>query len=354
MSLEIRPIKQTDLTIQLDKERRTVSFDTYDMSVRQMVDMFESKLIDISPEYQRQFVWSPLRESQLIESIFLGIPIPPIFLATNTDGTWEVVDGVQRMSTILHFCGDENSLREIQKSKSLVLSGLEKLSTFNDIAFVDFPKSIQTGFTLRPVKITTLNDKSDLKVRFDLFERLNTGGVKLQPQEIRNCIYNGKFNNFLKECSKNEDFNKVVRVRSGNESNGTREEFALRFFAFYENYKHFDHSVVDFLNDFMQDNMKKDPRPSAVANFVQTFSFLREELPNGIIHGNRNSMTPVNLFEAISVGVATALKTGKGLKHGIIGQIMREEELRKFTTGATNSKRMVVGRIEYVRDRILE
>ncbi|MEN2671089.1 DUF262 domain-containing protein [Herbaspirillum huttiense] len=183
------------LQTQLETERRLVSFDSYDMTVRQIYDMFREGAVKVPPEYQRQFVWGTERESELIESIMLGIPVPSLFMATNSDSTWEIVDGVQRLSTIAHFMGEDTKILSLINRPSLLkISGLEKLSALNDISYVDLPKSIQLMFMTRPIRVTVLNDKSDLNVRFDLFERLNTGGVSLTNQEIRNCIFRGPFN----------------------------------------------------------------------------------------------------------------------------------------------------------------
>ena len=131
---------QTD---QLSREKRAVSSDAYDISVRQIIDMVSSDEINISPEYQRHFVWDEQRESELIESVFLGLPIPSLFMATNLDGSWEVVDGVQRISTALHFVGDDKSLEVIKKKIPLKLVGLKKPSSFNGFLFSDLPKSTQ-------------------------------------------------------------------------------------------------------------------------------------------------------------------------------------------------------------------
>lgn len=103
-------------TLQLEKERRTVSFDVYDFAVRQILDMIGSKDINVAPEYQRKFVWEDTRQSEFIESVFLGIPVPSIFMATNKDSTWEVVDGVQRLSTLIHFAGTEAVRKQVLQS----------------------------------------------------------------------------------------------------------------------------------------------------------------------------------------------------------------------------------------------
>lgn len=313
--------------------------------------MVESKNIDIAPDYQRQFVWDEGRQSAFVESVFLGIPIPSLFMATNQDATWELVDGVQRISTLINFSGTDEMRRVIGSKKPLKLHDLEKLATFNELTYSELPQSLQLAFQLRPVRVTTLNDKSDMKVRFDLFERLNTGGVRLQPQEIRNCIYRGKFNDLLKSLVQKANFRKVARVKESAQKNGTLEELALRFFAFGERYKKFDHSVVDFLNDYMGDYNDKSQPSEAVALFDATFKFLADELPKGIVRGS--SITPVNLYEAIAVGTALAFRKTSKPKKGVVRKLLASSELKKLTTGGTNSKTMVVGRIEFVRDRLI-
>lgn len=342
------------LSSQLQSERRSVSFDSYDLSARQLLEMFGSGEITIPPEYQRQFVWDVNRQSQLVESIFLGIPVPSLFMATNSDSTWEVVDGVQRLSTMAHFIGSEGLIRFIGRASALEVHGLEKLDGLNGSKFSDLPRTMQLMFETRPLRVTVLNDKSDKKVRFDLFERLNTGGVSLTPQEIRNCVFRGRYNDDVKRLASNADFNAVVTLKAGDEKNGTREEFVLRFFAFLNAYQNFDHSVIDFLNDFIEANADNHiPRVHAEI-FEQTFALLRTVLPQGIHRGNR-SLTPVNLYEAIAVGTALAIQqVGVGqVRIERVAGLLGNGDLRRFTVAGTNSRRMVVGRIELVRDQLV-
>ncbi|MEI8635130.1 DUF262 domain-containing protein [Vibrio sp. PP-XX7] len=166
---------------QLDNNRRTVSFDSYDITVKQIYDMVaEGKVIEIAPEYQRHFVWDEKRQSALIESIFLGIPVPSMFMATNKDSSWEVIDGLQRLSTLINFIGDNEELKNARTSyQKLKPTSLRKLEAMNGISFKELPSSIRMMFLTRPLRITVLNDRSDFSVRYDLFERLNTGGVTL-------------------------------------------------------------------------------------------------------------------------------------------------------------------------------
>ena len=334
------------LANQLTEERRRVDYDSYDISVQQLLSMVTQHQIDVAPTYQRRFRWDATRQSQLVESIFLGIPVPNLFMATNSNGTWEVVDGVQRLSTIVHFAGDDESRTAIDISAPLKIEGLVKLTEINNLTFGKLPPSVQTQFMLRPLKITTLSDKSDLKVRFDLFERLNTGGVKLTDQEIRGCIYRGQFNDFLERMAAMEDFKKVVVLRDSMEDDGTREEYVLRFFAFLHRYKTFEHSVVDFLNDYMAAATKSFDYVKGETVFLKTFSELLRAFPNGI--SRRTRLTPVNLFEAVAVGAAIALETRATLLRRHVKSWIGSEELKSMTTGGTNNKTMVTGRIQYV------
>lgn len=345
MSMNTKQVEK--LQAQLQKERRLVSFDNYDISVKQLIDMRQSGAIHVPPEYQRQFVWDAARESQLVESVFLGIPVPNVFMATNEDSTWEVVDGVQRLGTLAHFVGSNELLEQIGKDSPLVIEGLEKLSELNGKRFSELPGTLQLLFETRPLRATVLNDKSDSNVRFDLFERLNTGGVLLTNQEIRNCIFRGKLNDHLKKLSKQENFVRSIRLKPSDENNGTAEELVLRFFAYLECYQQFDHSVKDFLNGYMKERASKPLKSQSVALFNKAFDFISSTLPNGIVRGNR-AVTPTNLFEAVSVGCALAFKTGKTPSAQKLKSVCSGAELRKLTTGATNSRSMVSGRIELV------
>lgn len=337
---------------QLQEKRRLVSVDSYDLSVRQLIDMYSAGDIYIPKEYQRQFVWDEDRESKLIESIFLGIPVPNLFMATNVDATWEIVDGVQRLCTLIHYIGNDELLEAIGKKASLKIVGLEKVAALRETKFKQLPKSIQLGFYNRPLRVTVLNDKSDEDVRFDLFERLNTGGISLTAQEIRNCIFRGDYSESLKRLSVNSNFSACVKLKDSEQSNGTKEELVLRFFAFLDQYKEFDHSVKDFLNSYMKKHAKQGLGNSQNKLFDEVFAFIKKELPRGIARGNRN-LTPIILYEAIAVGTALAMRKNKRLRTGVLRQLVNDPKLKKLTTGATNSNKMVVGRIDYVAEALL-
>lgn len=339
------------LQSQLMEQKMKVDFNSYDLSVKELISMASDGLIDIAPDYQRQFRWDKERQSNLIESLFLGIPIPPIFVATNADGTWELIDGVQRVSSILCFAGTEESLTKINGNNVdvLKLTGLKKLTFFNEKRYSELPLDVQTKFKLTSIKITTLTDKSDKNVRFDLFERLNRGGVILSDQEIRSCVYRGRFNDFLKDLSTDPNFKNCVHISAKQETDGTREELVLRFFAYLYDFENFSHSVKDFLNNYMEKADKKFNYKKSEDIFRFVFATINRVLPNGISKGRKN--TPLNLYEAVAVGAALAYMNKGAINTSGIEDWIKDNDLIKYTTGATNSKPQVLGRINYCRTK---
>lgn len=342
-----------NLMDQLEKQRRQVDFDTYDILVQQLIAMVESGAIDVAPVYQRQFRWDNSKRAHLVESVFLGVPVPSLFMATNRDATWELVDGVQRLSTLIQYAGGEKARARLGLQTPLLVDGLDKLSELNGTTFFDLPESIRLQFLLRPIKVITLSDKSDLVVRFDLFERLNTGGVALTNQEIRACIYRGQFNEFLERLAKDADFRNVVRLTQRQEADGTREECVLRFFAFLHNYKLFVHSVVQFLNEYMRDAPASFQYEANEKCFRETFRQLTKVFPRGIVRGNGRKITPINLYGAVAVGAALVVSGKSKIVAKGVTTWVNSKALRALTTGATNNRATVVGRIEFCRDRFV-
>lgn len=348
----------SELSKQLSEQRRKVDFDTYDITVDELLRRLSERRIEVAPSYQRQFRWDEARQSRIVESLLLGIPIPPLFMATNSlddVGTgWEVVDGVQRLMSLAHF----TEIGSSSDSSRFALCDLEILRKFNNYSYMELPENIQRHLLDRSLKVIILNDKSDPKVRFDLFERLNTGGISLTPQELREAVYRGAFVEFLTRLSSTAEFKNSVNIGERKLDDGTPNEMVLRFFAFLDEYDNFDHSVIDFLNDYMQNaqDFTADELAKRERIFYETFGFISWLLPQGIRRGNRNQ-TPTNLYEAVAVGSALALQEAGANKlkshNDPKPDWINSEELTRLTTGATNSKRAVRERIHYVRDALL-
>lgn len=338
---------------EIREQRRTVGFDTYDITVKQLVDMVAEGQIHVAPAYQRHFVWDEVRQSNLIESIFLGIPIPSLFMATNEDSTWEVIDGLQRVTTLINYVRPtfRDGVLNISTSE-LIISGVEKIKSLRTLRFGDLPETLKLNFLTRPIRITVLNDLSDFQVRFDLFERLNTGGITLHEQEIRNCVFQGKFNDFIKDCASDRRLDQLVR-RTDRRARGNIEELVLKFFAYYENRSNFQHSVKEFLNNYMERKTKSFKNRDELEDiFDRTLHVMSEFLPNGVVRRERPNTTPLVLFEAVAVGVADAVREGRVINRQYLADILDNDELKKFTTGATNSNLKLIKRIEIVKEAI--
>ena len=342
-----------DISVQLSEQKRLVDFKSYDFSVKELISMVGDGIINISPDYQRKFRWEDDRQSLLIESIFLGIPVPSLFMATNNDSSWEVIDGLQRLSTLIRFAASQESgaRKKINKPEFLRLKGLEKLSAMNGMTFEELPYSLRLDFLLKPIKVTTLSDKSDPQVRFDLFQRLNTGGIKLSDQEIRNCVYKGGFNDFIKRLAKDERLHRLTKKAASADSNGTYEELVLRFFAYLYNRDLFVHNVKDFLNEFMKWASANYNEREYEQIFNRVFDEL-SALPHGIVKKVERKSSSTVFWEAITVGAAVALLNGADhLNLDGFYDWVADDQFNRLVTGATNSRQMIDSRIEYTSNK---
>ncbi|RJL05886.1 DUF262 domain-containing protein [Paracoccus aestuarii] len=165
-----------------------------DFSLSVMREMIQSGAVDVNPHYQRRDRWPRAKQSRLIESFILNVPVPPIFLSEHEFGSYSVIDGKQRLTAIDQYLGGEFGLE-----------GLESFPELNTLKFRDLPREIQNGLVMRPyLRVTTLLNQSDPELTYEVFLRLNTGGESLTAQEIRNVAYDGPFNAGLIEASTND------------------------------------------------------------------------------------------------------------------------------------------------------
>lgn len=226
---------------QIDKARMQVNTDSYPMSIGELINMYDDGELDIHPEFQRIYRWSDEQKSRLVESILLGIPLPSIFVAQRKDGIWDVVDGLQRISTILSFLGklkDENG----NVKKPLILQETKYLPDLQDKVWEDrhHPEKeidieIKRIFKREKIDIKIIKRESDNDTKFELFQRLNTGGSKLSDQEVRNCMllmHNKNAFFWLKELSKDLSFQTTLPISDKQAEESYDTELALRFFIY--------------------------------------------------------------------------------------------------------------------------
>jgi len=308
--------------------------------------MVEGAEIRVAPAYQRQFRWNESVQSALVESLLLGLPIPAIFVATNKDGTWDVVDGLQRIATILRFFGiDVPEAEKLQFSKNpLRLKEMSQLTRFAELTYEDLPMPIRLMLGKRYLRVQVLSDKSDHDVRFELFRRLNAGAVALTPQEIRSCVYQGPFLDLIDELSNIPEFESLLKLQKKNQNDGTTEEMVLKFYAYLEKMESFDGKVTRFLNRYMFDRMSDTKLKKDRELFIQTATFLSTVLGGKPFLRQGAPTTPLNQLEGVLAGIAMIFREGGSPKVPKPGW-ENDTQLVGFSKQGTNSRPMLKGRI---------
>lgn len=338
-------------------QQKTVDFDTREFTIEIMVNKYLKNLEEENnelfvPDYQREFVWDTTRQSRLIESIILGLPIPIIFVAENKDGRLEIVDGSQRIRTLSAFL-----------SGDLTLEGLDKLSLLNNLKFQDLSISRQRKINNTPIRMIVLSDKTSETVKNDLFDRINRGSDLLLNMEKRKGIYKGKFNDFIYDkCAKLELLKKLAPLSKVVEKRQEHEELILRFFALADNYPKYKtqyQGIGTYLDEYM--NAKNSTFTSEEADekytsLIKVLEFVNENFENGFSKKRNQGVSRV-FFEAISVGTFLALKEKPNLKanKSNIQNWIRDKEFKAITSGKykTHVPEKILQRINFVKDKLL-
>lgn len=214
----------------------------YDAPVRTLLDEIREKMLVVNPPFQRKSVWKKDRQSKLIESLLLNIPVPVLYFAEDEDGTRVVVDGQQRLRAIEEF---HSGLFKLQK--------LEMLSDLNGQRWTDLtPKQTRTILS-RTLRCVVVSANSPPTLRFEMFERLNTGVTPLNDQELRNCIYRGRLNDFLDDLATSQQWLQFIG-RSEPDQRMRHHELILRFFALNATLSDYRPPLKKILNDYMKEN----------------------------------------------------------------------------------------------------
>ena len=238
----------------LEAQNRLV-FQSSDLSLDSIASMVEEGAINIKPTYQRRDRWDIPRQSALIESFLLNIPVPPIFLAEDEYGKYSVIDGKQRITAIYNFI-----------YKGMKLEDLEKFKDLEGYTFKGLPAQLNNALKIRPyLRVITLLKQSDPDLKYEVFNRLNTGGIKLLPQEVRNAAYEGEFNQLLIKLSENPFLVKQFNIdteRDRLKSKIYKEmidiEYVLRFFTLRSKWNSFSGNMKNELDDFMKNHQNID------------------------------------------------------------------------------------------------
>jgi hypothetical protein len=240
------------LNDEIETKSREIKTDGYSMSIGEVISLYRDGDLDVHPEFQRIFRWSEGQKARLIESILLGIPIPTIFVSQRPDGVWDVIDGVQRLSTLLQFVGvyEDDEKKPVQAEPLQATEYLPSLVGYTwdgegDLVFSDVQRR---DFKRAKLDFRIIKKESDKDAKYDLFQRLNSG-TELSAQEARNCLLvmlNAPLYRWMLKSSASSDFAATVPLTSRKEDEGFRQELVLRFHL----YKDYDSGTGELSQEF--------------------------------------------------------------------------------------------------------
>ena len=288
------------------------------------------------PDFQRSFVWDKRKASRFIESLLLGLPVPGIFLATDEDQRLIVVDGQQRLKSLKFFCNGYFN----EDKRKFSLTGIE--SEFAGKTYDSLSPNEQRKLDdslLHAIIVRQDRPSDDKSSIYLIFERLNTGGMLLQPQEIRAAIYTGEFNDLLRSLNSNSHW----RDMFGKVHNRMKDqELILRFLAMYFNWEKYQSPLTKFLNTYMGSNRHLETRSEKELGlaFESTMETIHKHLgPNAFKPPQSNGRFTAAVFDSVAVGVAKRLERGdiqnaKALKSRY-DSLFENEDYREATFAGT-------------------
>ena len=342
---------------QILEEKKTVDFDTREFTieilVKKYLDDIEKEQNELFvPDYQREFVWDDIRQSRLIESITLGLPIPIIFVAENEEGRLEIVDGSQRIRTLAAFITNDLKLLE-----------LEKLTEMNGVHYDDLPTSRQRKIKNTAIRMIVLSETATEQVKNDLFERINRGSDLLRNMEKRKGIYRGPFTSFIyDECAKNPLMKELVPLAKTVDNRQEHEELILRFFALVDSFPKFKthkRGIGSVLDEYMEQMNKKFDRTEhnkKKIQFENMLIFVKKNFRHGFSKHYGQGVSRI-FFEALSVGVHLALQEDANLKVSEIdaGKWLKDQSFKALISGKykTHTPDKMESRIIYVKNKLL-
>lgn len=238
-----------DEQLEIEQSQRKIIWQAKDFSIREFLSMKREGELVLQPEYQRNFVATTQIASRLVESILMDVPIPVIYLAEEKDGSFSVIDGQQRLTSFISFVEGK-----FPNDTEFKLSGLKVLSELNRKSFSQLDKEQQTKIKTTTIHSIIIKKESNEDIKFEIFERLNTGATKLNEDEIRNTVYRGDYIKLLAELSKNETFHGLVR-KDNFKNRMIYRGMILRFLAVSEkSYLNYKSSMKQFCNKELRDN----------------------------------------------------------------------------------------------------
>ncbi len=345
------------LQAEIETAAADIHTDAYAMSIGEVANLYKDDELVIRPAFQRLFRWSTYQKSRLIESILLGIPIPSIFVSQRDDGVWEVVDGLQRLSTILEFMGElKDETGGLMTPSTLV--GTNYLPDLDGRTYEDGNKPLDSAqrivFKRSKLDIKIVKEAESAKTKYDLFDRLNSGGSGLSDQEFRNSLIvmtDPTFMDWLDSVRSSSDFQLSVAPSDKQSEEQYDLELVVRYLVllnrneetlsqFRDLRELLTSSILNYASDAAFD------RDGQAQRFQNTFALLNAAL-NGSAFRRYDADTDrflggfsVSAFEVISIGVASNLDTWQGVEASVlkdrVASVWAHSDFKRYGGGGIN------------------
>ena len=352
-------------------KERTVKTQNVEYDLDTLKKRIDNNTMKLDPEYQRNHRWNNETSSKLIESLILNIPIPTVYLSLDVDvddeieenevARYSVIDGQQRLTAIHKFMSNE-----------LVLSDLKLLEKLNGCKYSELPPFLIRRLDDRTVKCLRIDSTLDSQVKYDIFERLNSGSVQLNSQELRNAIYRGPFNNLIKELAQYEKYKSLIHIDKNREKGKTEPkiqkmedtEYILRFFSFDD----YNYREITKLKEFLSSQMEKLNKKSSEElenmrkNFIKVIDKIYDNFGDSafakykFINGDFKVTSRFNtsVYDALMVSVSINLRENilnlekKNIDN--FKNLFKEDEFQSMISGGTVDRKKVESRIDLVRE----
>lgn len=355
---------------------KRASTKSLDISFNELLDMSMSGELNIKPDYQRLFRWSEGQRSRFIESLILEMPVPPIFVIEEAEGRYQLIDGLQRISSYLHLRGALDAPHfdpPIKQGDVLRLVDCDIVERLNGLCFADLPASLQIRLKRAFIRMEVIRKETDQHFKYHMFKRLNTGGEELSEQQIRNCairMLSDEFPDFLVSMSKNVHFSACTEALTQTRVlEAVDQELVLRFFALKNRRDKFKHEVSDFLTEYME-QIADSTHPETFAYkaeaavFNKTFACLEQALADKAFAFRNKAGTDLAAgfsiyhFEAITIGLQKVLSKLDPKDQVAMSKLRDELKKAKLdpafvkltTGGGKNSPGPLAARIKFVED----
>jgi hypothetical protein len=346
-------VPKMSLAHEIDKAKRSVITDAYQMSIGEIVNLYKDAELIINPDFQRLYRWDLYQKSRLFESILLGIPLPSIFVFETEDRKWELVDGLQRLSTLLEFMGLLTDPDTNEPKPPIALIGTKYLPSLqgavweassNDVDVRPLDKNQQISIRRSRLSIEILKQPSDVHTKYDLFQRLNSGGTVANNQELRNVIaimINPEFLSAVKQTSESDDFLALIQITEEARKSQRHVELVMRFLVYllvdYDPKK----DVQEYIDDGIVQIAEKSNFVRGLKVLEQTFALIRKSVGDDglkrIENGLPKGSIGLGALEAIGVGIGKNLRSIKKLSDpelfvsGKITGFWKQTEISRFS-----------------------